>query len=168
MKGVGGVVALAGVALVAGGCSVADSAPRTSTLTTGAADPDSDELAEMTYIPECTPDTLAKRPESYVLACADGSEILSQLQWRAWGEESATATGNLVTNDCVPTCADGNDMVSPVRVVVDQRTVDADMATYQRLTITVDTGDGQGERTVFTLPEKGVTPPDLRSESPPS
>lgn len=149
-----------------GGCSVADTAPRTTTITSDPAQADPDVLAESTYLPECAPDTLVKRPESYVLACSDGAELLAGMQWRAWGEESSTANGTYIVNDCIPTCAEGHDISTPVRVMADQRVVTDGSATYQRLTITLDTEDGQGVQTVYSLPESGIAQQLTPGESP--
>lgn len=140
------------------GCSIADRAPRTSPIPTHAAGSDTADRAEVTYLPECGPDSLVKRPSSYVLACGDGGELLEDLTWRAWGEESATAGGNMVTNDCNPNCAEGSDISNPVKVVADQLSVGEGTSVYRRLTVTLDTPGGGGVQTVLHLPESGGGP----------
>ena len=50
---------------------------------------------------------VGSKPTSYVLFCADANAMLSSLQWTAWGDATAYATGEAKWNDCTPTCVDG-------------------------------------------------------------
>ncbi len=162
-----------GVLIVSAGCSVVDEAPVSQPVpATGPAGEISGPNADTTFIAECTADSRVRRPDAYVLACADGNEFLEQLTWSDWGEPRATATGTLVYNDCSPTCAAGKDVEVPATVVVDQLVADEDIATYRRLTVTSGPASGSSESTqqVFHLPapEPGegaaITLPSLAGE----
>lgn len=154
------VSALALAGAVAGGtagCGVADQQPRSSPVrtSTSAQDPVA-ARAEVTYVAECDVDSRVKRPATFVLACADGGEILENITWRAWGEDTATATADLVANDCNPDCARGKDVATPVDVVADQLVEGEGAAMYRRLRVTVDSAGGEGGQQVFHLP--GIEP----------
>jgi hypothetical protein len=47
------------------------------------------------------------RPTDFMLACGDGNSRLTSLRWTSWNDNSATATGVNVVNDCKPYCAVG-------------------------------------------------------------
>lgn len=57
-------------------------------------------------------------PRTFQLACADGNDNLSKLNWSAWSAGFATATGIQTMNDCTPTCANGKFRGYPVRVIL--------------------------------------------------
>lgn len=64
--------------------------------------------------------------------------------------------GEVVTNDCSPSCAEGKDISFPVRVVADQLVEDEADATYRRLTVTIDgQGAGEASQQVYHLPGVG-------------
>lgn len=64
--------------------------------------------------------------------------------------------GEVVTNDCMPSCAEGKDISFPVRVVADQLVEDEAAATYRRLTVTVEgQGAGEANQQVYHLPGVG-------------
>lgn len=159
-----GVALLAGLAALGGaglsGCGVADPAPRAQPVRTMTVTGDpAAARAEVTFVVECDPDSRVRRPTTFVLACADGNELLERLTWRAWGESQAHASGDLITNDCNPDCARGKDVRIPVRVVADQLVEEESVATYRRLTVTADDrGDGVAMQEVYHLP--GVAPPE--------
>lgn len=48
-----------------------------------------------------------KHPHTYLLACGDGNNYLTSLQWSQWGTPTAHAFGTDVANDCLPYCAAG-------------------------------------------------------------
>jgi hypothetical protein len=52
--------------------------------------------------------TLAARPHTIVIACADANTEVTDLRWTSWGEASAVASGRYVWNDCTPNCAAGH------------------------------------------------------------
>lgn len=57
------------------------------------------------------------QPGSLTLACADGNDYLSGLNWTTWAPGLAGATGVQVENDCVPYCAAGHLHRYPVDAV---------------------------------------------------
>ncbi|MEY9877519.1 hypothetical protein ABH931_007043 [Streptacidiphilus sp. MAP12-33] len=60
------------------------------------------------------------QPDTYLLACGDGNNYLTGIQWTAWTADSATATATDNANDCKPDCADGRFHTYPVTVTFDQ------------------------------------------------
>jgi len=58
----------------------------------------------------------AVRPNSIVLACADGGQSLFQLHWSQWAADEAHATGKWWQNLCTPDCAAGHGVVAQVDV----------------------------------------------------
>ena len=154
-------LAAAGVLLASTGCSVVDQAPISQTIpATGPAGENLAPSADTTFIAECTSDSRIRRPTTYILACADGGELLENLVWNEWGESRATATGTLVINDCTPTCATGRDISVPARVVADELITGTDVAVYRRLMVTStgEGGSGQANQQVYHLP--GIDPSD--------
>ncbi|GAB97503.1 hypothetical protein KILIM_072_00120 [Kineosphaera limosa NBRC 100340] len=152
------------------GCGVADSAPRSQPVrtTTVTGDP-IDARAGVTYIAECEGDRRVSRPTTFLLACGDGGEALDSLSWRAWGEEEAHASGELVYNDCTPSCAQGKDITVPVTVVADEIVEGEASATYRRLTVTTNDKNGQRTQQIYRLPgnepgERDAAGPDPGSE----
>ena len=60
------------------------------------------------------------RPGDFLLACGDGNNRLTGLQWSSWGQTSATASGFDAVNDCQPYCAAGKFHSFPVTVRLDR------------------------------------------------
>lgn len=60
------------------------------------------------------------RPGDFLLACGDGNNRLTALQWSAWGRTSAVGSGLDAVNDCVPYCAAGTFRTYPVTVRLDR------------------------------------------------
>lgn len=56
------------------------------------------------------------RPESIVVACADGNFWLGSLRWKSWTATGASAVGTAHANDCKPFCAAGHFHAYPVIV----------------------------------------------------
>jgi hypothetical protein len=48
------------------------------------------------------------RPQRIVVTCADGGFLLRHLHYRHWGRHRAAGWGKAVTNDCTPSCAEGD------------------------------------------------------------
>lgn len=145
----------AGLLLTTTACSVVDPAPISQSVpATGAAGEQSVATGDTTFLAECTSDSRIRRPTSYVLACADGGEILENLTWTDWGLPQASALGTLVYNDCSPTCASGKDVEVAARVVADNLVAGDGIATYRRLTVTSTGpfGSGQATQQVYHLP----------------
>jgi hypothetical protein len=57
------------------------------------------------------------RPSSFILACADANDYLTELSWTSWTPQLASATGTQEENDCIPYCAAGHFHAYPVDVV---------------------------------------------------
>ncbi len=55
-------------------------------------------------------------PTSIPVACADGSAVLTHLDWTTWTADRATGRGTLELNNCSPSCAAGT--FSPYRATV--------------------------------------------------
>ncbi len=170
-----GAVPVAGVlaALLLTGCGVADHSPVSAPAATGTPErPVTSSRGETTYLAECSAQVRVKRPETLVLACGDGGEMLQGLIWRGWGEQDATAAGELVSNDCVPSCAEGSDVRVPVTVRADELQDGDGVSLYRRLTVTTSdqARSGAGSQVVYQLPgfdEAGESvPPDAGPGSP--
>ncbi|RAG85019.1 hypothetical protein DN069_13735 [Streptacidiphilus pinicola] len=58
------------------------------------------------------------QPAEFVLACGDGGVALQSLNWSGWGGSTATATGQLRENTCVPNCAVGGSTSNSATVTV--------------------------------------------------
>ncbi|GGN79195.1 hypothetical protein GCM10011579_063300 [Streptomyces albiflavescens] len=60
------------------------------------------------------------RPGDFLLACGDGNNRLTALQWSHWGRTSAVGSGLDAVNDCLPYCAAGKFHTFPVTVRLDR------------------------------------------------
>ena len=78
-----------------------------------------------------------QEPRSYTLACADAGMVLRlrRPRWANWGMRNAYALGDLLVNDCTPTCADGSDVSYPVTAVASELQLQGKYATYRQLRI---------------------------------
>ena len=48
------------------------------------------------------------KPKEIILACGDGNTFVSNIKWKMWNNNTATGTGTLSWNTCLPeTCAGG-------------------------------------------------------------
>lgn len=56
------------------------------------------------------------RPSSITFACGDGNELVTNMVWARWDQSEATGKGIQQSNECVPTCAAGQLVNSPVSV----------------------------------------------------
>ena len=70
-----------------------------------------------TVVFDCPGQHALVRPESFILACADGNALLDKLTWSSWTPGLASATGSLVLNDCTPYCAAGHFHSYPAIVI---------------------------------------------------
>ncbi len=151
-----GAAAVACSGLLVGCASLADAAPHTQPAP--AQDNGVAARAGVTYLAECLDDELVQRPGTYTLACADGNERLEKLSWSGWGEDKATATGELVTATCEPSCAAGKTLRYAVRVEASALAEGEAAATYRTLTVS-SVGKppaGYAETETYQLP--GITP----------
>jgi hypothetical protein len=58
--------------------------------------------------------SVAVKPTSFVISCADANSEFTDLHWTGWGDETAYATGVARWNDCTPTCVAGHWRSEPV------------------------------------------------------
>ncbi|NHA00983.1 hypothetical protein G5V59_16770 [Nocardioides sp. W3-2-3] len=126
-------VALAGgVLLLVGGlaaCGVEDTTPvaahpRVETSADTAA-----SRAGVTFLLDCVDEPVSK-PTSFTVACADGNQSLTDLEWSNWGADEAIATGTVVANNCDPRRAEGTDVKARVRVTASDLVDGEASATY--------------------------------------
>jgi hypothetical protein len=62
-------------------------------------------------------------PHYYQLACATGQQYLASLRWSKWTDSGASGEGELAEDNCIPDCADGKFVYTPVLVYLsDPRT----------------------------------------------
>jgi hypothetical protein len=62
--------------------------------------------ATPTRVLTCT-DTVASKPTTYTLSCADANAGWTGMTWSSWSATTATGRGILRQNDCTPNCAAG-------------------------------------------------------------
>lgn len=78
------------------------------------------------------------RPSSFILACADANDYLTELSWTSWGPYLASAVGTQEENDCIPYCAAGHFHAYPVDVIFWGRTaVTGEPGTQRYATVTL-------------------------------
>jgi hypothetical protein len=73
--------------------------------------------ARPTVLPDCLGHPQVK-PDTIVLACGDGNESVSGLEWTGWGSTFAAGRGTISIDDCTPNCAAGHDHFYRVVVLV--------------------------------------------------
>lgn len=83
---------------------------------------------------ECA-QTAVVRPRSLTIACADDGMSLTALRWRSWGGETASASGRMVDNPCVPSCVASREVEYPVRVTVSDLVIGTHHAAYARVRV---------------------------------
>ncbi len=66
------------------------------------------------YVVNCV--TFEEKPVELVLYCADAGQILNEITWSSWTPTEATGMGTSTANDCEPSCAEGNDVISAVEI----------------------------------------------------
>jgi hypothetical protein len=96
------IIPMLGASAVALGVAAATATAGTSRAPVRA----STASASRTVVYNCLKHTQV-RPKSFVFTCADSNNYLSKLSWSNWTPTLATATGNQVVNDCLPTCVKG-------------------------------------------------------------
>lgn len=151
--GVGGpACALLVTGLVLAGCSGADREPVDHGAATSAVAHEG-ELALITYLWDCLDQEPLNKPATYVLTCGDGNAALEGMSWSAWGEDVAHGEGDLVTNDCEPSCAEGQVVRFPVTVKADELLNLEATQVYSRLSVrfTDERPEGMGVDEVFEV-----------------
>jgi len=84
-------------------------------------------------------------PASIPVACADGSAVLTHLNWTSWTRSRAAGSGTLQLNNCTPTCAGGT--FSPYSATIalsDPMTSRTEGEVFSLMTVTA--ADGKGGR----------------------
>jgi hypothetical protein len=66
------------------------------------------------YVVNCV--TFEEKPVELVLYCADAGQILNEITWSSWTPTEAIGAGTSTANDCEPSCAEGNDVISSVEI----------------------------------------------------
>jgi hypothetical protein len=66
--------------------------------------------------PNCT--KAQYKPHQIMLACNDGTDYLTKLQWTRWNRRKAVATGINEVDNCKPDCARGHFHAYPVKVTL--------------------------------------------------
>jgi hypothetical protein len=107
-----GAVTLCAAALLAPAVGTSSAATADPTPTASPRQPRSPVLVDCLWHPEV-------RPTDFMLACGDGNSRLTSLRWTSWNDNSATATGVNVVNDCQPYCAVGKFHSYPIAVRLD-------------------------------------------------
>ncbi|MFF4753722.1 hypothetical protein ACWD5R_41800 [Streptomyces sp. NPDC002514] len=94
------------------------------------------------------------RPGDFILACGDGNSRLTALRWSHWGQNSATAEGVNLVNDCKPYCAAGTFREYPVTVRLDhpkQWQKNPELNHYTRIVLTFSDSRPTGQERVTTM-----------------
>lgn len=110
-----------------------------------------------TYFAECVDDNLVRTPKTLTLTCGDGNESLQDLTWTGWGEKEVRATGQLSTNTCEPSCAQGTVKRYPVSVVVGKLDKREASEFYSQITVTYPGDRPPGYDAIETI--ELLTPP---------
>ncbi|MEV5000455.1 hypothetical protein [Nocardioides sp. LML1-1-1.1] len=136
------IALLGGALLLVGGlaaCGVEDTTPVAAHPQVETSADAAAARAGVTFLLDCVDEPVSK-PTSFTVACADGNQSLTDLEWSNWGADEAIATGTVVANNCDPSCAEGTDVKARVRVTASDLVDGEASATYGKLTIKV-TGD---------------------------
>lgn len=57
-------------------------------------------------------------PRVYRMSCATGQQEITAIHWSRWTSSSAAGAGRISTDDCLPDCADGKNIVYPVLITL--------------------------------------------------
>lgn len=69
-------------------------------------------------------ESIMKKPETVTIACADFGEEVLDIKWTTWGARGAKGIGIHSVNDCLPDCADGTRVTTPVYLWLKGTTTD--------------------------------------------
>jgi len=83
---------------------------------------DSDSENVYTFVCE----SLVKKPERVTTTCADFGEEVLDIKWTSWIAGGAKGTGTHSFNDCLPDCAEGTRVTSPVYLWLEGTTSDGE------------------------------------------
>jgi hypothetical protein len=104
-------------------------------------------------------------PASLVLACGDAGLELARLHWQGWGDASATASGTLIAQTCIPNCVSSGTKSYRVAVTVSGLGLEGTHVAYRQLVVISDGSavPGLGRRLRYSL---SVTGPAIDEPSP--
>ncbi|RAG83862.1 hypothetical protein DN069_19840 [Streptacidiphilus pinicola] len=106
--------------LLAGGATLVPAATATTSTTSGAHQSAASASSTSTSVLLDCAGAPQTRPGTYMLACGDGNNYLTGVQWSTWSADSATAKATDQANDCTPYCAVGHFHGYPVDVRLDE------------------------------------------------
>jgi hypothetical protein len=72
----------------------------------------------------------AVRPSSYLMACGTGQEYLKSLRWSEWTSSGAFGAAEAAEDNCIPDCAAGTFVDSPVLVSLSEPRVNKNGVRY--------------------------------------
>lgn len=116
-----------------------------------------DKAADDTHEPtvsmiECIEGNTVVKPTEFTLACGDGNERLTKLDWSNWDKKEATATGiDEIT-------LDGKTETYPVKVVASDLVLGEAVGAYTKLTVEFTDEVPEGAQKVETFKLIGVDP----------
>ena len=105
-------------------------------------------------------ESIMKRPERVTTTCADFGEEVLDIKWNTWGPRGAKGIGVHSVNDCLPDCADGSKLTTPVYLWLNGTTTDGKnyylsnlfivpKATYDNEASTILSDDSQFSEELF-------------------
>jgi len=83
---------------------------------------------------------------SQITASADGAAYVKNLTWAGWGAATATGTGTMEADNCVPNCAEGHDTAYPATVTLTDPVAYGDgQQAYSAMAISVPSAPSRSE-----------------------
>jgi hypothetical protein len=98
------------------------------------------------------------KPTRIVLACGDGNAVAQNLTWSKWNATSASGTGVLRQNNCVPDCAEGTFHLFTARFVLSETVTVAGRRYFTSIKVRFVGAEPGGRRTEV-LTDCDVNPP---------
>ena len=81
------------------------------------------------------------KPKAITLTCADGGLYVDQISWKTWSKTGATGTGTFYENLCEPSCAEGEQVSAPVKIILTD--LSPRKAKFYLRTLDIATQDGK-------------------------
>lgn len=95
------------------------------------------------------------KPKEIILACGDGNTFVSNITWKTWKKNTATGSGTLRWNTCLPeTCSAGIVQTYKAKITlggVASAPGETDVFSQMTLTFTGDGGPAMANRASYTL-----------------